>query len=360
MRESSLSNALPAVAFEPDMSARTRQPARALARAAALASLLWASHSAHAVDSLGNLIDVIAQADRQVSYVGTYIYKHSGRDAELVKIARTVNESEFVEHLIALNGAQSQIVRTSEGIWCYFPDRNEGFFKAGGNPRYPAFSIDASSIDDIRKHYRVRMYQPERMMDRDVSRISFMPRDRYRYAHDLWVDSSTGLLVRSDLKAADDVVLDSFMFVDLKINPPQADAAMQEPDRSSIVALADMGANASWTFDTTSKFSRPIGPDESQWYVEVPNGFKLRNHTIAENVGSVEVHELKVYSDNLSRVSVLFRKEMENRSEYLDGLSQLGAINAYSRIIDDYNVLIVGEVPSSVVRAIGNSIKRIR
>ena len=49
-----------------------------------------------------------------------------------------------------------------------------------------------------------------------------------------------------------------------------------------------------------------------------------------------------VYSDGLASVSIFIETADANRA--LDGTSSIGAVNAYGRRIDNYQVTVVGEV----------------
>jgi sigma-E factor negative regulatory protein RseB len=62
-----------------------------------------------------------------------------------------------------------------------------------------------------------------------------------------------------------------------------------------------------------------------------------------------------VYSDGLAAVSV-FIEPAATRNKINEGLSQQGAINIYTRTINDQVVTVLGEAPATTVMQIANSI----
>ena len=67
--------------------------------------------------------------------------------------------------------------------------------------------------------------------------------------------------------------------------------------------------------------------------------------------------EHQVFSDGLASVSVFIEK-LGSVEDRLEGTSSMGAMSAYGRVMDDYQVTVVGEVPLATVRGIGESVTR--
>jgi len=66
-----------------------------------------------------------------------------------------------------------------------------------------------------------------------------------------------------------------------------------------------------------------------------------------------------VYSDGLAAVSVFIEKTDRPAGVGSKGPSRMGAIHAYSKVMDGEQVTVVGEVPESTVAMIGESVKRL-
>ena len=64
-----------------------------------------------------------------------------------------------------------------------------------------------------------------------------------------------------------------------------------------------------------------------------------------------------VYTDGLASLSV-FIERLSSATERLEGHSSMGAMNAYGRVLGDFQVTVVGEVPSITVERVADSIER--
>ena len=53
---------------------------------------------------------------------------------------------------------------------------------------------------------------------------------------------------------------------------------------------------------------------------------------------------------------MFIEKQMQD-SKNLMGGSMMGAVNAYGKVLGDYHVTVVGEVPQASVKLIGESVK---
>ena len=62
-----------------------------------------------------------------------------------------------------------------------------------------------------------------------------------------------------------------------------------------------------------------------------------------------------VYSDGLAAVSI-FIEPAATRNKINEGLSQQGAINIFTRTINDQVVTVLGEAPATTVMQIANSV----
>ncbi len=66
-----------------------------------------------------------------------------------------------------------------------------------------------------------------------------------------------------------------------------------------------------------------------------------------------------VYSDGLASVSVFIKKN-DGAVKPLQGVSSMGAVNAYGNSVDDYSITVVGEVPIITVQAMAQSAAKIK
>jgi sigma-E factor negative regulatory protein RseB len=89
----------------------------------------------------------------------------------------------------------------------------------------------------------------------------------------------------------------------------------------------------------------------------LPAGFAMSDRaTDPAAAGRMPVEHL-VYTDGLASVSV-FIEHLDAQGERLEGLSRMGAVNAYGTMVAGFQVTAVGEVPGGTVERIGRSVAR--
>ncbi len=71
---------------------------------------------------------------------------------------------------------------------------------------------------------------------------------------------------------------------------------------------------------------------------------KVLHNRFAESTGRHPTEHM-VFADGLATVSV-FVERLDGAAPLLEGNSRLGSMNAFGRRLDDYQVLVVGEVPA--------------
>ncbi len=63
-----------------------------------------------------------------------------------------------------------------------------------------------------------------------------------------------------------------------------------------------------------------------------------------------------VYSDGLAMVSI-FVEQLIDSAKPLQGYSSMGAVNAFSRVSNEHQITVVGEIPLPTVRQIASSVE---
>ena len=307
--------------------------------------LLTLSATAAIAQSMEQLFDQINASANTTSYKGTLTYSH-GAHTEAMQVFRAVDDQGFRERIFALTGTPSEIVRTNKAIWCYFPDRREGFYKATNENLYRISDLQSVQVSELRKYYSMQNRGQDRIANRLTKRVLLTPKDAFRYGHEMWIDEETGLLLRSDLLETDAGIIDSYMFVDITLDAEISDSDLQP-------SLSSTNANVAWGFSLPDD-SPMTEDDELRWAVKsVPDGFKKVKHVRSTSDNSMT--EQIIFSDNLATVSLFIQKQDESENGFV-GFSRLGSVNAYGRIINDFHVIVMGDVPVKTVSVIGNSV----
>jgi sigma-E factor negative regulatory protein RseB len=212
---------------------------------------------------------------------------------------------------------------------------------SGGIPQslFPALSQQV--LAEAAQHYEVKDLGTARVAGRSCHGVALVPRDDFRYGYTVCADEATAVPLRIALTERGREV-EQLMFTEVAFPASIADAAFAMPP----------GAAGAQRGKATS--ARNDGGSSDWELAQLPPGFKVVMHSqqpAADGQGSVEQVLL---SDGLSAVSVFGVRAAS--SDLFQGVSQIGAMNAYGRHVGGLHVTVVGEVPEKTVRFIGDGL----
>jgi sigma-E factor negative regulatory protein RseB len=289
-------------------------------------------------------LDKIALADKSVNYEGNFIFR---RDDQLVTmhVVHVVDEAGERERLSSLSGVQREFFRGKEGIVCLSasPKQHNPLNREILRGNFPTQL--GRNLQDIQKNYRLILGDTDRIAGRNARMIIIAPKDYYRYGYRIWVDEKTGLLLQSDLVNERGSAVEQFMFTMLNVvdNP--------SPKMIQAVTMSDKMRQA-------LKTSKPdaISAANSHWQIiSMPDGFSLVERYQHSHGKWGPVNQL-VLSDGMATVSVFVEQLGENAKPF-NGVTHMGAVNAYGTVVNDHQLTIVGEVPLATVQLIGKSLR---
>ncbi len=289
------------------------------------------------------MLQRIADAARELNYAGTIVYQH-GDQVETSRIVHFADSSGEYEKLETLDGPRREIIRNNDEVMCYYFDakimRSD---KRVARRTFPALLPD--QLTALTEYYQIRKGEPERIAGFDSQALVLEPRDGMRYGHKFWSEADSGLLLRARMVDERHNVVEQFSFTQLAIGSGIS-RDMVKPSFSV--------RSPEWRVD---RYAHNLTDNvESGWAVKnFPAGFrKIMEMRRSKHGSSMPVTHM-VYSDGLAAVSV-FIEPMANRTRINEGLSHQGAINIYTRTIDEQVVTVLGETPASTVMQIANSV----
>ena len=307
------------------------------------------SHAANApVESLLRRMD---NAMAQQTYDGVFTYMR-GDSVSSLRIMHTVINGVHYERLIHLDGSPREILRIGSKVLCSLMPGDELADLTDDIPVGPFAQTFVRNYRQIPGQYRLVLNGMSRVAGRAAQMISIDPVDADRYAHQLWLDEATGMLLKSQLVAADGSALEVFQFAQISLG--RALAAREFVPTTEAGKVVHV-LNASPAPQRTSAASR--------WRVGwLPKGFSMAAHNVRPAVGGAAGLQTMFYGDGLAALSVFIEpmpsgaNVAEPAQIMREGATVALSVTAHNGARQGYLVTVVGEVPRATAERVARSV----
>jgi sigma-E factor negative regulatory protein RseB len=234
------------------------------------------------------------------------------------------------------------VIRDEESVTCVLPDSNEVSIDKR-SPSKKFLNILPQNLAQLEDHYSFRLAGENRIADHQAQVVVIVPNDRLRYGYRFYLDTESGLPLKSDLMNEHGKVVEQTMFTDLEIGV----AEIREPHQRESLFTYRLKNNEGVSLSHKT---------DSRWnFLRLPAGFRLSmQHQLHDPLLSTPIEQY-VFSDGLGSLSVFV--EAEIRNEAFRGVSRLGAINAWGGQVAGYQVTAVGEVPAVTILGVVQGMK---
>jgi sigma-E factor negative regulatory protein RseB len=287
-------------------------------------------------------LERMLHASQTLNYEGTFVYVQ-GHKLEAMHIIHRSGDDGERQRLYSLNGSLREVLVMNDLVTCLLPEQEVQAVSTNFT-RSPLPISLPRDLYRLEKYYRLDMLGSDRTAGLDTRVVEIQPQDAFRFGYRLWLDSNTGMVLRSALLDENGHILEQMMFTSIELGS-EIDLTRLSPPKAVIHASAK-----------PSPHPRGEAVEESNWAVtRLPRGFEQVMHKrFTESPSSVTEHI--VFTDGLAAVSV-FLENLQGAEPVLDGASRMGAMNAFGAVIDGYQVMVVGEVPIATVEMIGSSME---
>ncbi len=314
----------------------------------------------------GDLFDMLqrmSEADQKQNYQGTFILRKSDNLATL-RVTHGSDDKGIWESLEALNGEPRKVVRRNNKVVSVYPKRELVTIRLNAENQSLHQQLP-ENIDQLELFYSIKQLPDDRIANHQTLVVDLIPNDKLRYGYRYWVDKNTGMLLRCDLVAEDNTVVEQMMFtsLDYLAQAPAQSFDLKQFEHYRQQLLEEPGidvkhdAPLQWVINTlpkgfmltqsTMRYSRFLAADES-----------VADKATDQNSRQPNLLHL-VYSDGLASVSVFIEKN-QGTEKHLQGSSTMGAVNAFGNPVGDYFVTVVGEVPVKTVQAMAQSTVKLK
>ncbi|WP_100640008.1 MucB/RseB C-terminal domain-containing protein [Marinobacter salexigens] len=302
------------------------------------------AHTAASEKTAADWLEQLGPALNMTSYRGVFVYAR-GSNVHSMQIAHRYHNGIVEERLVLQDGGSGEIVRRDMNVVCVLPEQGKVQLDEI-IPSGPFAEAFTSQLIPVNQWYRAELKGEDRIAGYEVVTVSLTAKDRHRYSHSLWLEKTTGLLVKSHVRAADGEVLEHFQFTSLEITEdiPDGELVIRTEGREVSRTLGGAGAQEGF-----SKASRMHG-----WHLDWrPEGFEP-----AAAPGSGKGQAV-AFSDGLAAFSVFV--EPAGKVSMPTGASRIGATTIYMRQLESGNnaflVTVVGELPPASARQVAESVR---
>jgi len=272
------------------------------------------------------------RASEQHSFQGSFSYQRGG-DLSTYRIWHQAEAGVVHERLLRLDGAVQEILREGDSTRC----ASAAWQEALPLSRHTKQPLDLNTLSRV---YDLG-FTRSRVAGHKTFVLQLMPRDKNRYAMELYVDAKTFVLLKTVLLSEQGQPLESLQFLDF--NPGSLPPEALTPSSACLPLAAPSVETAQ---------PEPANPWQLPY---LPDGFRLLQVQRSENA---QVTRL-TYGDGLARFSIFI--EPLTHDEWRDMPSRLfgstALVSSRRRFAAaDWLVTVVGEIPPSTAMMMAYSI----
>jgi len=294
-------------------------------------------------DSAMGWIQRMSDAMRNLNYQGDFVYMQNNR-LEGMQISHYKDEQGEKERLLSLNGEAREVIRDNQNLTCIWPSSRKVIVDlARKNSFSPIFIPD--DIARLEKFYQMKLIGKDRVANMDAVVVHIDPRDQYRYGMKFWINEANGLMMKSSLLDENEQVIEEVMFTRLELfegdNKPVIDTMPPIDDNFTLVRYH------------SGDSSKIFAADNAWQLTGTPGGF-WRESVVRRKLPDSDLFvQQMVYTDGLASLSIFIEKKTDLTQS---GVSSMGAVNAFIRILNDHSITAIGEVPAITVRQVAESV----
>ncbi len=323
--------------------------------------------SAFADNAVSDWLVNMSDAARNATYQGVVIYR--GNDVlDTFRVTHRNQDGNELERVTSLNGETRDILKENDKVICLFPnDRRMSVNRPTPKGLFPR--LNPEHLKQVGQLYRFTDLGKARVAGRICHGVAVTPKDKFRYGYEIWADAETSVPLKVNMIGQNGVMLEQMMFTEVEFPAAISDVAFQMPMPAPAPATATLNPTLPAMMAMPSQQplppplvsavpSAPAPSPAAAWVLDqLPPGFRVTLREVREMPDHRGTVEHLLVSDGLTVISV-FSAERPSPSKALNGVSQIGAVNAYGRMIGSFHITVVGEAPAETVKMIGDNLKQ--
>jgi sigma-E factor negative regulatory protein RseB len=299
--------------------------------------------------------DWVMRMDRAVeftNYEGRMVYMRRDHIGTY-QIYHRVNGEEVEERLVRMDGEGAEIIRRKNEVICIFPKQRSVVVEKRARrdrKQNPLAASVPGYAPSMQQSYRLVLSGTARIAGRETVRVRIAPKDGYRYGYKLWLDKKTAMPLKSQLiDSSRDMPIEEMLFTSIALGKEIAAESLQSSMETE---------KFNWVRASDSRIHGRSAAAAITWKAtDLPPGFMMSEAHLEYSSANANPRMHLVYTDSIASVSV-FVDEGVAASEQVEGLSAMGAANAYSVMHEGWLITAMGEVPAATVQRIAVSVRQ--
>ena len=285
------------------------------------------------------LLVKMSHAMEVLNYQGTVAILRNGK-LEPMKYVHAADKGMEQERLTSLNSPLREIIRDAGQISCLFKETQQTI--VDHRPFERSFLVDVpKNLDDRGAIYQFELVGEENVAMLPSYVLAIQPKDNARYPRKIWIEKQQFLPLKSVVYDNSGVPLEQVVFTEIEVK-----------DALPFVDVKFVGEAypAGHIHQAQSQSS-----DQAAFIAaELPKGFQEIFFTRKPMHGAGQPVDHLVLSDGFTSISIY----MENKVAAMQsGLQSVGAVNSYSRTLNNYQLTVMGVAPAETVKLIAEGIK---
>jgi len=248
-----------------------------------------------------------------------------------------------LEHLSLLNGAGLEMVRINDQV-TYFEPQSQPYSINTDSIAGPIPEVLFKDIEALSSQYDFVLGGKGRIAGRAAQLVRIESKDEYKYNYWIWLDTESSLLLKAAYVNHQGEALEQLQLTHISVTEQPAPMILEVLNRNFPTPLPGNALEGEKSNATNWR----IG-----W---LPNGFKLLKSDRHKLDLNNELTDYYLYSDGFVEISVFVQRPLPGRR--LSGSLTSGATTIYVHNGGNFDVSVVGNVPSQTAKAIAESVTR--
>jgi len=248
-----------------------------------------------------------------------------------------------LEHLSLLNGAGLEMVRVNNQV-TYFEPQSEPYSLKTDSIAGPIPEVLFKDIERLSAHYDFVMGGKGRIAGRAAQLVRIESKDEFKYNYWIWLDMESSLLLKAAYVNHEGEALEQLQLTHVSVTEQPASMLLEVLNRNFPTPLPESDLGVA---ENTAK----------NWNINwLPDGFELLKSDRHKLDLNNELTDYYLFSDGFVEISIFIQRPLPGKR--LSGALTSGATTVYVHNGGNFDVSVVGNVPSMTAKAIAESVSR--